>query len=230
MAYNYKRKGGKKAYKSYKKKARGANDKSVTIWSDHNVLEKANRALQIASQIKRYVNVEVKRHDRVVGPVNVTNAGILNNLTIIPQGDTAVQRDGISVKLMNLTIRGSLHCSSLQDASQARVIVFRGKQENGVGYGASDILETTTVYSPKNYTERFRSKILYDERFMLNNPDGGTQQVKQFNINVKLGGHVRYSEGSNDIEDGGVYVLYISDQATNLPIINYYSRITFTDN
>ena len=76
----------KKAYRRPRqtRKNKGAKDKTVTVWSNHSVLEKANRALNMASQIYRFVNVETKYHD-VANTVSPTYAGSLVSLSAIPR-------------------------------------------------------------------------------------------------------------------------------------------------
>ena len=125
----------KKRYrKKYTKKAKGANDKTVTVWSDHNLMEKANRALNIANKVYRFVNTEVKYFDTITTS-NVPSTGTINGLTIVPQGDTAQTRDGQSIKPLNLVIRSYLNKNTGSTVTDlVRVIIFRGKQENGVGY------------------------------------------------------------------------------------------------
>lgn len=233
MPRRYKRRYKKR---TYKRNAKGANDKSVTVWSGHSVLEKANAALSLASKVYRFVNTEVKFHDVTQTGTAIPNTGSINGLSAITQGDTSLTRDGQSVKLMNLTIRGFITTNQSQPYPQiTRIILFRGKQENGVGFSATDILETASVISPKNYTDRFRTKILYDQTFYQNQGAGlsaaafGTLS-RPFNINLKCQGHVNFAGSSTNIEDGGLYLLYLSNQATSTPTITYYSRLTYVDN
>lgn len=231
MAYKkrYRRK------KTYKPRAKGANDRTVTVWSGHSVLEKANKALQLASKVYRFVNTEIKFHDVTTSATAIPNTGTINGLSAVPQGDGQSSRDGDSMKPLHLTVRGYLVSNQANAYPQiVRVIVFRGKQENGVGFSATDILETASVLSPKNYTDRFRTKILYDQTFHLNQP-GLTAAAygeisRPFNINMKIIGHTNFTATSTSIEDGGLYILYLSNNVTNLPTMDYYSRLTYVDN
>lgn len=225
----------KKKYKkrrTYKKKAKGANDKTVTVWSDHSVLEKANKALNLASKVYRFVNTEIKYHDTIVTAGVVPNTGTINGLSDMAQGDSSQDRDGMSAKLLNLTLRGYLqHNAASAFQNHVRVIIFRGKQENGTGFAATDILETATIHSPKNYTDRFRTKILYDQLHSIPLIYSGNNSRKIIPpVNIKLNGHVNYSGVTTAIEAGGLYILYLGSQATNTPTMYYHARLTYVDN
>lgn len=223
----------KKRYtkKRYTKKGKGAKDKTVTIWSDHNVLEKANRALNLANQMYRYINVEIKHHDVTQVGTAIPSTGNIIGLAAVPQGDAFDNRDGSSIKVLNLTSRMSFVSSvSATSGTLVRLILFRGKQENGVGYSATDILEAATVHSPKNYTDRFRTKILMDQTFALNNQSTSHALTRFMTKVQKLQGHVSYDDATTNIEDGGLYMLQLSNQGVNTPNITAHHRLTFTDN
>lgn len=215
------------------KKAKGANDKKVTVWSDHSVLEKANRALALVNNVRRFINVEVKYHDTTGTTVAIPATGTIIGLSDMAQGDGIQNRDGDSVKLLNNVFRATLIEDTVSAyGTQIRLILFRGKQENGSGFSATDILESATVISPKNYSERFRTKILMDKTYSLNASESSTtyQPTKQVNWVNKLIGHVEYATASTSIESGGLYLLMLSNQTVNTPSINYHNRLTFTDN
>ncbi len=222
----------KRTRRPAKRGAKGANNKQVTVWSDHNVLEKANRALALVNNVRRFINTEVKHHDVIVTAFRIPLTGNVNNLAVISQGDTSNNRDGLSLKPLNLTFRATLLHRTPQDDSRVRLIIFRGKQENGIAYTSQDLLETDNVLSPKNYSDRFRSKILCDKTFTMNQMFDASNRSYHFEKVIKMHGHVNYSEGSNAIEDGGIYIMVLSDQTltADQPEISYYARLTFTDN
>lgn len=233
MAKTYKSKLARpyKKKKAYGGKAKGATDNTVTVWSDHSVLEKANKALYLANQMKRFINVETKAFDVTQSAVPVPSTGNIIGLSGISLGDQYNQRDGSSIKLLNLTVRSELaSVSTATTGTIIRLIVFRGKQENGSGFAATDILETATVYSPKAFLDRFRTKVLMDETFVLNNPSTGQGGKAFFEKVIKLEGHTSFQATGSSIEDGGVYCLQLSNQPVNTPAINAIWRLTFTDN
>lgn len=198
----------------------------------YKVADVAYKAYKIARTLKRFVNTEHKYHD-VINNTGISATGTIVNLTSgIAQGDTAVTRDGSSIKLARLSLRIHLTINSNATASMARIILFRGKQENGGTYTVTDILDNgTTTYqmiAPKTRTERFRTKFIYDKTSSLS--INGRRDVF-LDWNFKLYGHTEYSDAAGTtIENGGLYMLYISNETLNNVNFTYYSRLTFVDN
>lgn len=223
----------KKRQKRYKKKRSNAltrtNQYAMTT---KNVASAAFTALKTASYIARLVNVEFKRHDVEQG-VTVTNTGTLSYLSAVGQGDQHTLRDGISIKPMHLTLRATFHALS-QDPTVFRIIIFRGKQENGIIPSITDVLEDVDVNSFKNYTDRFRSKILMDRKYVMD--PVGTGITKSISWTQKLFGHINYQEAPSDLpESGGLYMILISQGVVGTGVneqtaFNYKTRLTYTDN
>lgn len=215
------------------RKTKGANDKKVTVWSDHSVLEKANRALALVNNVRRFINVEVKRHD-TTGNTTIPAGGTIIGLSDMAQGDGITNRDGDSVKLLNLTTRLDFRGSPASIlATYVRVIIFRGKQEDQSGFSATEILESADHLSPKSWENRFKTKILQDRTYQLMDPEpttGSYAGSKYVTMVTKLHGHVNYATGTTAIENGGLYCLFVTSATANQPTVDYYHRLTFTDN
>lgn len=211
----------KKGYKPKKKPGRWANYKAGLgqLWSD-------------VKHIKRLINVEIKHFD-VNSSTTVSTAGSVIALSGISQGDTVNNRDGDSVKLMNNVLRFSLttNASATVD-TQVRMILFRGKQENAASYAVTDILESADLLSPKKYAERFRSKILFDRTIQLTEQESTSTNTRRLvkTFTNKLYGHVQFTAAAATVENGGLYLLVISNQGVNTPTFAYYNRLTYTDN
>lgn len=236
----YKKKySGKKKFKKPSKKAKGAKDKTVTVWSDHSVLEKANRALQIAQNIYRFVNVETKYWDITGLAQNIPDTGAMIALSSITQGTTVnsnTLREGTSVKPLNLVLRFKLNRNTVGGANHqnVRLIVFQAKEENGSTPTVANILENTgTTYSlisPKNYDDRFTTKFLLDKVYPL--VYNTNQANKCYSMTFKLSGHINYDASTTTPQTGGYYLLMFGSESSgaNYPTIDYYSRLSFTDN
>ncbi len=216
------------ARKAFPKKAVGAKDNSVTVWSNHNILEKTNRALQLANQMYRYVNAEIKLkdEDRTIG-VSIPQVGQIINLSLIPQGDTEHTRDGSSAKLLRISGRCSIQRNSTDQFQTARMILFRGKNENGNVPSVTNFLEVASPFSPRNHDNVFQFKTIFDRSFKLDNAGTKTHQI--FDINEKLFGHIKYDDATTTIENGGLYMLLIADGTVSATAA-FYLRLTYTDN
>jgi len=96
---------------------------------------------------------------------------------------------------------------------------------------ASEILQDpASIVSPLNrdYSKTFH--ILRDDTFTLANGESQLQIKKDYwpcHLNSKF-----TSDGSTSLTMNQLYVLFMSDQPTitTAPIINFYHRLTFTDN
>lgn len=222
MAYkkNYAK---KKPYRRYKKQG--------TMQRYAGYASTAYKAYALATKLARFVNTENKFWNSNAASTNVTDAGATYSLFLPPQGDTDSSRSGDSVKLLRVSGRMFFNSIAAANGSVIRVIIFRGKQENTVFPGIGDVIDTTLgtndFLAPKPYDDRFRTKILYDH--FINLPlQGPTSQIRD--INIKLYGHLQFSAATTNVEDGGLYLGLISNQAANYPTITWNLRTTYVDN
>ncbi len=156
----------------YTRKAKGAKDKQVTVWSDHSVLEKANRALALVNNVRRFINVEVKHHTLEQTPTTITNAGSVIGLSVIAQGSTVNQREGNSIKPLNLMLRCRLKSNSADPIpARVRIVILRTKDENQVPPVIADYFATVgsvrCTFQFKAHENRFQNKALYDQRHVV---------------------------------------------------------------
>lgn len=214
--------------KNYRKKNQLSKINAYAT-TGQKVATTAFTALKLASTVARMVNVEIKHHDIPLTLVNVDNAGVIINLSSVPQGDTSSSRDGASIKPLHLTIRGVLsQNASLTVGSTFRIIIFRGKQENGSVPTVLNFLESSSIVSPKNYSNRFHYKTLMDKTITL---DSRNVSQRFFQQNFKVYGHINWQEGSANIENGGFYMLLLNNNVpANPQSFSYFTRLTYTDN
>lgn len=200
----------------------------------YRTADTAMRAYSLASKLARMVNVEYKVNRAAIGSV-ISNTGIITNLTVINQGGTYQQRIGDSIKPMRLSGRLGITMSPSATDTTVRLILFRAKQENenppavlGGQYGYLDNVSGGLTYlAPKSWPNRFHFKTIYDKLITLNH-EGKSSYTKDWDF--KLYGHVNYAPGQTDIEDGGLYLLMVSNENSNMPTIQFTYSLTFTDN
>lgn len=209
----------KKAIQKYRKKR--------TNYAGY--MNTASKALQIALATKRLLNVETKYHDATFA-TSVSSSGQMEVLSAVPQGDTQITRDGSSLKPKSLTMRFRVTQNASASSTFYRIIVFRGKYENGVVPTFQDILENNGLLSPKNHDDRFKTKWLVDKTFMINQNFTLSNPQKEFTLYFPLTGHIQFDGNTTNIENGGLYVYMLTDEPTNVPTIAYHSRLTFIDN
>jgi len=201
-------------------------------------LSKLQQALSIAKKaytgvkyLKYLVNAEKKFHDYTT-TANVDWAGNLFQMADIDQGDTGNTRDGnqIAPRSIQNTLRLRKHASATD--TLVRMILFEDLQADyNLPTTITTVLQddTTTkgVISPINSVLVSRFRILRDKRYILNT-DRPELLVKDFH---NLGNHYKYADGTGTNYVGRtLFMILISDEETNVPAIEFYSRIRFMDN
>lgn len=217
------------AKRKYNRKARSIVPKKPFRYE---VADMAATAYEGVQRLKRLINVEIKHYELATATTAIPIGGSIYNLSAITQGDTSRTRDGSSIKPQYFQLRGTLQSNGLQNStSRVRVILFRGIMENGVAPVVSDLLREGNIDSLSNMSEKNRFTVLSDRIYSMQPVITGSIVLSSLNLNKTLQKHIKYTEiSSAAIENGGVYLLVISDQPTNEPYINMYSRVTFTDN
>lgn len=191
-------------------------------------IDYAVKGAKVAYKLARLANVE-KKHldtDQTAG-FQVGTTAVEHDLTNVSQGDGRSQRHGDSVKPMGITIRGAVTMNSASATTVVRMVIVRGKHTNGTNPSYSSTFDGNSVFAPKSWDNRFHTKVLYDRRFNFSNT-GSQQQF--FTKYIKLYGHINWNEGTTNEEDGGIYIFFLCDKATNTANVKYHARLTFTDN
>lgn len=219
-SYGSKR-GGRSFKKSYKKK-----------WYDRtSVGDMARTAISGVNYLKSLVNVEGHKHDTNLS-ASVSSSGTVQCLTTIAQGDTYQTRTGNSILLSSLLHRCNYLVHGTATNTLVREIVFMDLQQVAdTNVTVADVLETVDVLSALNGNTAGRFKVLGDTTIKLNQKSE-TNFIKQRFWNFHgQNYHCRYNgTASSDIQKGHIYVLLLSNEATNTPTCQVYNRISFYDN
>lgn len=199
----------------------------------YQVADKAESAYNMAVALKRLVNVERKYFDSAIADSAIASTGEITDLSAIPQGDTAITRDGDSLKPLGFQMRYKLtgDVNATFD-TVVRWILFRMKHENAVVPTVADILEGSTETSMFNFTERSRFTVLADKTHTLHVNDSTILPIMMGKTGNKLTGHMTFVTGTVNHENGGLYLLRISNQTAvaNQPRWDSNQRITYVDN
>lgn len=157
----------------------------------------------------------------------------MSNLVALNQGDGDGQRTGNSIFVRTISMKGSVEWNNTQSLPQRlRMMLIIDKQQIGDTIpDPSDVLDTTGTafapYSMLNDTTVGRFTILKSRLYNISSE----RPVVNFNWNLNLRHHVRYNgTTSSDIQRGGIYLLLISDAATNGPTVFRCIRVSYHDN
>lgn len=211
--------------KSYKKKyTRSSRASASSI---------ARTALRAAKFVKSLVNVEYKNIDASASTIAFSNAGALVNISKCAEGTEYNQRVGRSIKLKSVLVRMTLQINAAATVPcRGRVMLFIDTQNLGAIPSTTDVLNTADTLSPLdiNGTAGNRFKVLYDRTYTFtvgNNTACAPKVYKKLHNHAKFKGS---TGNDSDCLEGQVYLLFITDVATNVPTYSYNSRVRFLDN
>lgn len=195
----------------------------------YSAMQLAGKALSATRYIRGLVNSEMFHYQKT-GNSNLFSSGTILPITDIAIGDTAVTRTGNSIfarsLFLNLLIKSN---ASNLNTQFCRVILFTDTQQVADTTPAvTDVLTTATPNSTLNANNAGRFKIIKNWQFYINQSTKPAFQIKKY---TKLWHHVKYNgSASTDIQRGGLYLLYLSDQGSYTPDIAYQTNLGYHDN
>ncbi len=191
----------------------------------YSAMELAGKAVAGVKYLKGLVNVEFKRHD-LSGAVVASSTATLTQLSLIAQGDTALLRDGNSIRLKSLLFKYCLTQHATAVNTFTRVIAFRWDDDTAPL--ESNILASEAIESSLNIDLSHKYHILFDQMNVQSDVSTTARYrsiYKKINIKAKYDG-----AASTDGQTGQVWLLTLSNEATNTPTLTISSRIRFVDN
>lgn len=188
---------------------------------------KASKALNMAYQIKKLINVEIKSNDTDLNetPVNVGEVVPFNE---VPQGDTSETRDGNSLKMMSYTM--NISCIIDGDAgnvTQVKMAIVLNRYPQDTAPTWADVYIDQDPRSLIKLENSKRFQILWSKYISLE-VDGRTSWVKK--LFKKVSYKCKFDGVNQENITNGLYFMYISNEAVNAPNISGKMRIRFVDN
>ncbi len=178
-------------------------------------------------------NIEKKKSDIDVSTTS-TQTALLNPMNLIGTGDTGTTREGNVISLTSWRIDYAIRMNLSDDFVNVRVMVVVDNQCDGAAPAIGDILQTVAaekiIYSPPNLDGALRYKFLYDKVHSFN---AGARPNGVFHGRGKLRPmKIRYSGTSATITNvltKCMFLIHVSDENTNPPVISYFGRVRFQD-
>lgn len=107
-----------------------------------------------------------------------------------------------------------------------RALIVLDHQPNGAAPVASEILQVANNYlAPMNDSQSKRFKVIFDKTYTVDQDANGSQVDKVF----RRLRHRSEALSTSHFITNGVYLLEISNEATNGPTVQWYSRWRYTD-
>lgn len=194
----------------------------------YNAMQIASKAWRGVRYIKGLVNSEMLTAT-YTGNSNPTPTGTVISLNQLAQGDGNGARTGNSVFFRKINMKCTVLNNSLAGQIFHRWILFIDNQQIGdTAPTAADILESNDVRSSLNPSTSGRFKILKNWEFYTSQV---STDCKIINYYKDFRHHVRWNgSASTDIQKGGIYILFMSNQAGNVPSITYNIKTSYHDN
>jgi len=176
---------------------------------------------------QKILAVQEKKSFDVGFATTVADTGATARLTAIPQGDTDSSRQGDHVKLL----KGELiSAASYSDTTNClRLIIYRWNQDDSSSAPTvSDILQTTSPYSPLNRdNERARKfDVIVDHQYVVSNVGQG---VDKFRCSMNLKSQIAFQATATS-GTGHLYYFVVSDSAgVPHPSLSFIWRTYYTD-
>lgn len=213
---------GKKRYVR-KRKPQAWYDKKYSAW------QLAKKAYAATRYIKGLVNSEMLYADQSFS-LAISTTPTITHLTGIAQGDSEQGRTGNGILVRSISFKYAVQMHASAVATGFRIILLQDKQQVGdTAPTAAAILETTT--SPWSLLQRDqagRFKILYSRIHTLSS---NGKEIISVEKHMKMYSHVRYNgSASTDVQKNGLYLVCLSDQATNTPTFGGMFRVNYHDN
>ena len=188
-------------------------------------------ALKIATYAASQLNVE-KKHTDSAASITPNDIGLtfylMNGIAL---GDGNENRDGSSLRMQSLHVKGHIKLSGSASSTILRVLVILDKAPDGAPPSSSEILDDQDVNGMYN-TEQMGNKYVILKDMLYTVSDGGNNN-EVFKIYLKRTNKVRYDGNGaaiGDVSQNAVWLAFISDEATNTPTVTWRSRVMFVDN
>lgn len=217
MAYRSRRRYGRR-YRRYRSRAKPQQG----VWG---IAKKA--AWNIA---KYYLNPEKKVIDVAETQTTPGTSGTVVLLSGIAQGDDITNRNGRSIRCTSLLFRAAININASAVNTWVRYILFTDKATAGSAPAVTDVLKEAKITAPLNASNAPRFHIFRDRVYALDGVGLKNVHMEEF---IKYREHIKYIGTDATITSAGVgtiYVLMLSSEAINTPMVSWSSRIRFLDN
>jgi hypothetical protein len=190
-----------------------------------------SKVFRDVQRLKNLINVEFKSHLHQTN-TSPSTSGHVSYVTNVDKGDSISQRDGDQIRLKSIETRGMYTLNPSATSTTVRLMWVLVKNVNGATPAIGDIIETlgsSDVSSLRNLEYR-RNVVILKDMVMVLNSDTPKRYVKYYR---KMDAKLLYNGSATDVtaaESNSVFLVQISDEATNTPTVELNTRVRFIDN
>lgn len=189
----------------------------------------AVKAFKMAVALKGIINSEKHVHD--VGITSaISSTGTVSTISGVAQSDDISGRTGRSILAKSIQLKSTMASHASATGSRVRTIIFVDNMNQGSTPSVTDILtEDGNPEALRNVlTEQGRFRVLYDHIHRLDNVSAKQVTIDKY---IKLNHHI-FFEGTAaaNVGKGSLWLLRVSNEATNTVSQNTETRLRFYDN
>ncbi len=213
----------------YKRRSRRSNRRPAK--SGGGYLDTASRALAVAYAVKKLINVEY--HTLTTGFTQDPNStGSVVNLTAIAQGDNVSNRQGNKIRVKYISCRGQVTLHASATNSRVRYAIVRDNNGSTTQPSIADVFVAAANFLSNNNKKgdpqaNSRFSVLHDQYIYVNTDT----PTKPFKWTSSLDHHIFYTgAAATDEGKGNIYLMIISNEGTNDPIVFADAMVKWIDN
>lgn len=208
----------------------------------------ARKVAKLARKVNNMPVPELKYTDteRLAGSSVGFDLDVIKDPLVLPvQGDSNIQRDGASLTMRKLHIKGRLTANTVQgEPATVRLVLLQAKQRyvpsNTATSGVTQLFEDANTedapFSMFSFTNRIHYRVLRDWLVVVQDYGTGAVNMQQrfFELSYtfkKFNKNLTFDAGTTTAQKNQVYLCVISTSGVaNYPTIEYVARTTYYDN
>jgi len=187
------------------------------------------------SRIRSLIRKELKataelKHLDVIGSYTIPSTGLTTALANIPNGSGVSTRDGDSVALHSVEVRGTVENGA--DNNQVRLTLWQWKSPTApTGAEALSGVGSYPYLNPQNWHFRGNVKILRDILISMNAPFSGAKDRKEFHFVVTKGflRKIIYDAGGTTGNNEIFLTGYSDNTGASAVTLRMHTRVNYFD-
>jgi len=210
----------------YRRKGYSAYRKGKSM-ATHTMAKIAYKGYKL---LKNMVNAEKHYIDTSITNATPGTAGSVYGLVSCSQGDTDVTRNGDSIKLDRITLKGSININSASAYDYVRIALVCDKENQGTAPGWTDIFEEAQPLTYLNNKNMSRFVVIKTWLVPLNLAAAYNVII---NFSKKLDFHVKYDGNAGttaDYRSNALFLVFNGGDNANKANFTWRTRVSFYDN
>lgn len=184
------------------------------------------------NEIRKLINIEEKVLEAALTSTSFDTTGFVTPVSQLVQGLDYTNRVGDSIRMQRIVFNYRVVKNSSATSSVVRIMLIRDLDCAGATPSTSDILQTVggagAPLTFPDYLNRNRFSILHDRLEIVSTSDLAFTGT----LDMPHQGHILYlgtAANAASQGKGSMFVVAVSDEATNTPTLAFQTRIVFTD-